>query len=185
MPHLRCFLTTMQRAIHNAEAERDAEAVRLFMPSDILDRNKRVRACAVGLPDVEADLRTGEAREALHTLRQGLWTRTMTNRFRLRHCTGQQMLTRGQGILRHINLKIHKAKLRYRYVRNAMKRLKGDGPWERELRVLEDSDVRALNERALTEEEAEQRQTVHDYEDVVIARCRLTRCVRSITQCHN
>jgi hypothetical protein len=44
--------------------------------------------------------------------------------------------------------------------------LKGDGPWERELKVLEDSDVRALNERALTEEEAEQRQTVHDYEDV-------------------
>jgi hypothetical protein len=76
------------------------------------------------------------------------------------------MLTRGQGILRQINLKIHKAKLRYRYVRNALKRLKGDGPWEKELRVLEDSDVRALNERTLTEEEAEQRQTVHDYEDV-------------------
>jgi hypothetical protein len=44
--------------------------------------------------------------------------------------------------------------------------LKGNGPWERELKVLEDSDVRALNERALTEEEAEQRQTMHDYEDV-------------------
>jgi hypothetical protein len=77
------------------------------------------------------------------------------------------MLRWGQGILCQINLKIHKAKLRYRYVQNALKRLKGDGPWERELRVLEDSDVRALNERALTEEEAEQRQTVHDYEDVV------------------
>jgi hypothetical protein len=32
--------------------------------------------------------------------------------------------------------------------------------------VLEDSDVRALNERALTEEEAEQRKAIHDYEDV-------------------
>jgi hypothetical protein len=31
---------------------------------------------------------------------------------------------------------------------------------------LEDSDVRALNERALTEEEAEQRKAIHDYEDV-------------------
>jgi hypothetical protein len=110
MPDLRRFLTTTQRAIHDAEAERDTEAVRLFMPSDILDRIKRARACAEGLPDVEADLRTGEAREALHALRQGLRTRTMTNRFRLRHCTGQRMLTRGQGILRQINLKIHKAK---------------------------------------------------------------------------
>jgi hypothetical protein len=76
------------------------------------------------------------------------------------------MLTRGQGVLRQINLKIHRAKLRYRYVRNALKRLKGDGPWERELQVLEDTDVRALNERALTTEEEEQRKAVHDYEDV-------------------
>jgi hypothetical protein len=166
MPDLRRFLTAIQRAVWDAEAERDAEAVRLFMPSDILDETKRLRACAVGLAEVEAELRTGEARETLHALRQGLQTRTMTNCFRLRHCTGQRMLTRGQGILRQINLKIHKAKLRYRYVRNALKRLKGDGPWEKELKVLEDSDVRALNERALTAEEAEQRRAVHDYEEI-------------------
>jgi hypothetical protein len=76
------------------------------------------------------------------------------------------MLTRGQGILCQVNLKIHKAKLRYRYVRNALKRLEGDGAWEKELQVLEDNDVRALNERALTAEEAEQRKVIHDYEDV-------------------
>lgn len=166
MPNVRRFLTAMQRAMWDSEGERDAEAVRLFMPSDILDQGKRESACAVGLPDVEADLRVGEAREALHALRRGLRTRTMTNRFRLRHCTGQRMLTRGQGILRQINLKIHKAKLRYRYARNALVRLRGHGMWEKELKVLEDSDVRALNERALTVEEAEQRKAVHDYEDV-------------------
>jgi hypothetical protein len=166
IPNLRTFLTPSQRQMWDSETDRDMEAVRLFLPSDILDAKKRVRACAMGMPAVEADLRVGEACEALNALRQGLRTRTMTNRFRLRHCTGQRMLTRGQGILRQINLKIHKAKLRYRYVRNALKRLKGDGPWERELRVLEDNDVRALNERALTDEEAEQRKAVHDYEDI-------------------
>jgi hypothetical protein len=128
----------MQRAVWDVEAERDAEAAHLFMPSDILDGTKRLRACAVGLADVEAELQTGEAREALHKLRQGLWTRTMTDRFHLHHCTGQRMLTRGQGILRQINVKIHKAKLHYQYVRNALKQLKGDGPWEKELKVLED-----------------------------------------------
>jgi hypothetical protein len=46
MPNLRCFLTATQRAIWDAEAEQNAEAVRLFMPSDILDANKRVKACA-------------------------------------------------------------------------------------------------------------------------------------------
>jgi hypothetical protein len=44
--------------------------------------------------------------------------------------------------------------------------LKGEGAWEKELAVLEDGDVRVLNERALTAEEAEQRQAIHDYEDV-------------------
>jgi hypothetical protein len=78
------------------------------------------------------------------------------------------MLTRGQGVLRQINLKIHKAKLHYRYARNTLMRLRGHGPWEKELRVLEENDVRALNERALTAEEAEQRNALHDYESIVV-----------------
>ncbi|KAJ6542872.1 hypothetical protein B0H19DRAFT_1268077 [Mycena capillaripes] len=166
MPKLHRFISAAQRTLWDSETERNAEEIRLFMPSEISEKNRRAKTCAVGLPEVEADLRAGEAREALHALRQGLRTRTMTNRFRLRHCTGQRMLTRGQGVLRQINLKIHKAKLRYRYSHNALKRLKGNGAWEKELQVLEDSDVRALNERALTVEEAEQRKVIHDYEDV-------------------
>ncbi|KAJ6576737.1 hypothetical protein B0H10DRAFT_1836766, partial [Mycena sp. CBHHK59/15] len=165
MPNLRRFLTASQRALWDSEMDRNAEAVRLFLPSDISDKTKRENACAMGLPKVEADLRIGEAREALESLRRGLRARTMTNRFRLRHCTGQRMLTRGQGVLRQINLRIHRAKVRYRYARNALIRLKDHGPWEKELQVLEDSDVRALNERALTAEEAAQRKSVHDFED--------------------
>ncbi|KAJ6574049.1 hypothetical protein B0H19DRAFT_1208169 [Mycena capillaripes] len=158
MPNVRRFLTASQRPLWDSEADREVEGVRLFMPSDILDKAKRSRACAVGLVEVEEQLRVGEARDALAALRQGLRTRTMTNRFRLRHCTGQRMLTRGQGVLRQISMKIHKAKSRYRYACNALMRLRGHGGWEKELQVLEDSDVRALNERALTAEEAAQRE---------------------------
>ncbi|KAJ6476013.1 hypothetical protein C8R47DRAFT_1178917 [Mycena vitilis] len=140
MPHVRRFLTPSQRALWDSEADRNIEGVRLFMPSDILDAEKRLRACAVGLLEVEAELRIGEAREALDQLRKGLRTRTMTNRFRLRNCTGQRMLTRGQGVLRQISLKIYKAKLRYKHVRNALLRLKKHGAWEKELQVLEDGD---------------------------------------------
>ncbi|KAJ7510750.1 hypothetical protein B0H11DRAFT_1701190 [Mycena galericulata] len=166
MPNVRRFLTQAQRALWDSETERDAEAVRLFLPSDIADKRKREKACAVGLPEVEAELREGEAHEALEALHQGLRTRTMTNRFRLRNYTGQRALTRGQGILRQVNVKIHKAKLCYRYARNALLRLKDHGGWERVLQVLEDSDVRALNERALTTEEAAQWEVVHDLRDV-------------------
>jgi hypothetical protein len=141
MLNLRCFISSAQRALWDSETGRNTEDIRLFMPSEISEKNRRVKVCAVGLPEVEADLRVGEAREALHVLREGLRTRTMTNCFRLRHCTGQCMLTRGQGVLWQVNLKIHKAKLRYRYSHNALKRLKGDGLWEKELQVLEDSNV--------------------------------------------
>jgi hypothetical protein len=166
MPHVQKFLAPSQRALWDSEADQDAEAVRLFLPSDILEEVKRVKACAEGLPAVEAKLREGEAHEALETLCQGLRVRTMTNRYRIRHATGQRALTRGQGLLRQNNLRIHKAKLWYRYARNVLSRLQGNGEWERVLRVLDEDDVRALNERALTEEERAQRETVHDLCDV-------------------
>ncbi|KAF7361099.1 CxC2 domain-containing protein [Mycena sanguinolenta] len=104
MPNLRRYLTPTQRAMLDSETDREAEGVRLFMPSDIVEVSKREKACAVGLPEVEAELRMGEAREALHSLRQALRARTMTNQFCLRHCTGQRMLMRGQGVLHQINL---------------------------------------------------------------------------------
>ncbi|KAJ7804038.1 hypothetical protein B0H13DRAFT_1671389, partial [Mycena leptocephala] len=132
------------------------ETTRLFMPSEIMDVGTRRAACAVGLAEVEARMRLGEAGEALEAVREGLRTRTMTNRFRLRNWTGQGMMTKGQGILRQINIKILLAKLRYRYSRAAVVALRGHGDWEEQLRVLADDDVRALNERALTAEEKAQ-----------------------------
>jgi hypothetical protein len=78
MPNLRRFLTMAQRALWDTEADREAENIHLFMPSDIADRAKCLRACTEGLPSVESGLREGEARKALESLRQGLRMRTMT-----------------------------------------------------------------------------------------------------------
>ncbi|KAJ6516887.1 hypothetical protein C8R47DRAFT_1063530 [Mycena vitilis] len=77
----------------------------------------------------------------------------MTSRFRIRNYTGQGALTRGQGILRQINIKIHVAKVQYRYARAALLVLRGHGVWEERLKMLKDEDVRALGERALVVEE--------------------------------
>ncbi|KAJ7775002.1 hypothetical protein B0H16DRAFT_1713446 [Mycena metata] len=123
------------------------------MPSDIGSAASRQKVCAPGLDDVEARLRHGEAGDALSQLRQGLRVRTMTNRFKIRNWTGQRALTRGQGILRQVNIKIHGCKLRYRYTRQALLKLKGHGQWEDQFRVLEESDVRALSDREVREEE--------------------------------
>ncbi|KAJ7026921.1 hypothetical protein C8F04DRAFT_1267519 [Mycena alexandri] len=156
MPSVRALLTDEQRQMFDGNGEQLPEATRLFMPSEIPDERLRGRACAVGLAEVEAQMRAGEAEEALEDVRSGLRTRTMTNRYKLRNYTGQGMMTKGQGILRQINIKIHMAKLRYRYARAALLVLRGHGRWEERLKVLGEDDVRALNERALTAEEKAQ-----------------------------
>ncbi|KAJ7465326.1 hypothetical protein B0H11DRAFT_2159688 [Mycena galericulata] len=140
MPALRALLSDERKQVFDGNGDQLPEATRLFMPSELADARIRGRACAVGLAEVEARMREGEASEALEAVRQGLRTRTMTNRYKLRNYTGQGMMTKGQGILRQINIKIHGAKLRYRYSRAALLMLRGHGAWEERLRVLDDDD---------------------------------------------
>ncbi|KAK7056153.1 CxC2 domain-containing protein [Favolaschia claudopus] len=156
MPSLRSLLSDAQQSVYDGNGEQVPEATRLFMPSELASREVRGRACATGLAAIEARMRHGEASDALEAVRHGLRARTMTNRYKLRNWTGQGAMTRGQAILCQINIKIHAAKLRYRYARAALLVLRGHGEWEEELKVLDDDDVRALNERALTAEEKAQ-----------------------------
>ncbi|KAK6978163.1 CxC2 domain-containing protein [Favolaschia claudopus] len=156
MPSLRALLSDAQKAMYDGNGDQVPEATRLFMPSELASRETRGRACATGLVGIEARMRYGEACDALEAVRHGLRARTVTNRYKLRNWTGQGAMTRGQAILRQINIKIHAAKLRYRYARAALLVLRGHGDWEEELKVLDDDDVRALNERALTAEEKAQ-----------------------------
>jgi hypothetical protein len=53
-----------------------------------MEKAERVKVCVDKLGELEADLRHGEAHEALETLRQGLQIRTMTNHFCVRNFTG-------------------------------------------------------------------------------------------------
>ncbi|KAJ7248186.1 hypothetical protein B0H12DRAFT_1203131 [Mycena haematopus] len=140
MPALRAVLSDEQKQVYDGNGDQLPEATRLFMPSELANAAARARACVMGLAEVEARMRLGEASEALEAVRHGLRTRTMTNRYKLRHYTGQGMMTKGQGILRQINIKIHTAKLRYRYARAAVLALRGHGDWEEALKVLDDGD---------------------------------------------
>ncbi|KAJ7446064.1 hypothetical protein FB451DRAFT_1412426 [Mycena latifolia] len=161
MPAVRAVLSDEQKQVFDANGEQAPEATCLFifMPSEIASAEVRGRACMIGLPDIEARMWEGEAGEALDGVRHGLRTRTMTNRYKLRNYTGQGLMTKGQGILRLINIKIHMVKLRYRYARAALMVLRGHGAWEDWLRVLDDDDVHALSaeEKAQNEHWAELR----------------------------
>ncbi|KAJ7363865.1 hypothetical protein DFH08DRAFT_798328 [Mycena albidolilacea] len=84
------------------------------MPSEIVDSELHTQVCAPSLPDIEVQMREGEALEALKRMRAGLCTRTMTNHFKVRNFTDQGLMTKSQGILHQINVLIHNTKLRYR-----------------------------------------------------------------------
>ncbi|KAF8989804.1 hypothetical protein BDZ89DRAFT_899507, partial [Hymenopellis radicata] len=119
---------------------------------------KLPRACVPGLVDAETRLREAECRDALEALRQGLRTRSAGHQFVVRNVTGQNPTTRAEGVQRKVQVGVQLSKLRYRWARNALLRLRGHGDWEHELRVLEERDVRGMNERMLTAEEEAERE---------------------------
>ncbi|KAJ7687465.1 hypothetical protein B0H14DRAFT_2653830 [Mycena olivaceomarginata] len=111
MPSVHAVLTNIQKQMYDGSGEELPEVTRLFMPSEIADRRVQERVCAMGLPTIEARLHEVEAAEALESVRVGLQTHTTTNRYKLHNYTGQGLMTKGQGILRQINVRIHIAKL--------------------------------------------------------------------------
>lgn len=151
MPGLPSYLESIDRVLCDNSTE--AESIRLYLPSELPTAAVRAAVCASGLAHVEERLRDGEAHESLEDVRHALRARTVTNTFRNTQVRGQPMSTRARSTFDKISKRVHTAKLRYRDSRNALLRLRGHGDWEMTLRYLDDDDVRALNERALTAEE--------------------------------
>jgi hypothetical protein len=131
----------------------------LFMPSD-LSADSRHQYCAPGLPLIEDRLRYAEAHESLDNLRHHLRNRTFTNKFKVKNVTGQKNNTRARSSQHRIDDRVKAAQLQYCRARHALMVLRGPGEWEIQLPVLNPSDVRALNERQLTEQEKEEERRV-------------------------
>ncbi|KAK7027577.1 CxC2 domain-containing protein [Favolaschia claudopus] len=165
MPELGRFLPAAQRDILE-DRSRPVETMKLFMPSE-LGNDIREKVCEKGLTAIEEEMREAELDDTLEDLRGALRVRSGTNRFCHRNVRGQRGLTRGQGVLRQVEIRIHKAKLRYRYARNAILRIRGHGPWEKVYKVLADEDVRGINERARSAEEEAERERLRGLGQIV------------------
>ncbi|KAL1749600.1 hypothetical protein FB107DRAFT_280528 [Schizophyllum commune] len=131
----------------------------IYMPSlrDHLSDSDR-QVCGPGVSKAEEAFRQAELEETLEEIRRGLRARTATNQYRQANARGITMATRARAVFDKIAKRIHIGKVRYRFARNCLLRLRGHGPWESRLRPLEDQDVRALNERAMTAREREDRE---------------------------
>jgi len=125
------------------------------MPSELSPSDRR-KFCPNGLSLLEDRIRFAEASDSLEDLRHHLRTRSFTNKFKIANVTGQVNNTRAREVQHRIDDKVRTAELQYQRARDALMRLRGGGDWENSLKVLQKSDVRALNERELNREEQDE-----------------------------
>lgn len=128
------------------------EDVILHLPSQ-LPPDARAKVCDQRLSSAKDQLREAEACEALEDLRRHLRSWMFANKFKIKNITGQKANTRARMWQKTIDNRAVACKHRYRRARTSLLALRGPGDWETILRVLNDADVRALNERALTAQE--------------------------------
>lgn len=140
------------RSYANTPPSDNVEDFKLYMPSS-LPTHARRQYCQVNLLHMEERVRDAEAHDALEDLRHHLRTRSHANKWKIANVTGQIHNTRARERQARIDDHVRASASRYCKARAALLDLRGHGEWEDELRVLDKSDVRALNERELTMQE--------------------------------
>jgi hypothetical protein len=159
--------THVERVASNPSHSVHVEDSKLYMPSDlsVADRHKY---CPGGLAGMEDRLRSAEVSDSLKNVRHHLRTRSFVNRFKIANVTGQIHSTQAWESQHRIDDKVCVAVLQYRRARHALLMLWGPGPWEDDLKPLEQSDVHAFNERELTAQEKEDVRRLRERNGVVV-----------------
>lgn len=142
----------------------------LFMPSGLSTKAHVRLFCPNDLAGMEDRLRFAETSDTLECLRHHLRTRSFANIFKVANVTGQIRNTRAREQQHRIDDKVRAAALKYRRARAALKHLRGSGVWEQVLQVLNNQDIRALNERELTRQEQDQEAKRHAANGIVTQR---------------
>ncbi|KAJ6479764.1 hypothetical protein C8R45DRAFT_1101208 [Mycena sanguinolenta] len=130
------------------------ETINIYLPSALLSEVCQ-SICVPDLVKHEEELGNAQAVEALRDLRSGLRTRTFAHQFKRKLTSSQGSYTKSRTFTDSIEDRIRNAATRYRTARVALLRLRGPGEWEQMLLVLENTDIRGMNERAMNEEEKE------------------------------
>jgi hypothetical protein len=161
------YMPGLERYLHNMPSHSNEmlmstpELIPLHLPSS-LQSEKRASVCVPGLAEVEDRLRFAQASEALTDLRCQLTKRTYAHRYRTANISSQTHFTRFRDLQEQTDLKIKAACLRYHKARSGLVHLRGKGDWEQKLQELRPEDIRGLSEKALVNEEKEQRKRTHE-----------------------
>lgn len=161
------FMPGLERYLRNAPTHSDdvststPELIPLHLPSS-LPFEKRDSVCVSGLAEIEDRLRFAQACEALTDLRCQLTKRTYASRYRTANISSQTQFTRFRELQEQTDSKIKAACSRYRVAQSGLFQLRGKGDWEQKLQVLKPEDVRGLSEKALVNEEKEQKKRTQE-----------------------
>lgn len=159
MPGLLSIIDSLNAPETN-EPECQPEDILLFLPSHSLLKN--ARSMFGKLPDIEARLREAQAHEFLDELHRQLRTRTFANKYKKKWVTGQRMSIWARKWQENIDIRAAACAKHYRMTCEALLELRGPGEWENTLRVLCDDDIRAINDRALSDREREERRALRE-----------------------
>lgn len=138
------FCVGAELAKVSGSREGDIEAEQLFMPSG-LPSALRQEGCYRDMGSREAKLREAQCYDALETIRTLQRTKRSIQAFRHRNLRGVAATTRTSQVLDRLAAKSELAVMKYRIAREALLVLCGPGPWQDDLRILNESDVRALD----------------------------------------
>ncbi|KAL7284431.1 hypothetical protein ACG7TL_001721 [Trametes sanguinea] len=121
------------------------EDIRIGLPSEIVATHRAV-VCTPRLQEMEARLREAQCHDALQDVRNQLHIINHLYRYKQTNVRHQGANTRVRADLASQDNRKARAVEKYRRARRAKLALTGPGPWERVLRMLEDKDVRGLEE---------------------------------------
>ncbi|KAK7045182.1 CxC2 domain-containing protein [Favolaschia claudopus] len=146
----RIYMPGAAAALEEYEASRDpdapppnAEAVKLFMPSDMARRRNPpdpLHGCIPGLPEMETKLRVAQCENSLASLRARLHAKRHLISFRNANITGQVPSTRARTLIGEVGDRVESHASRYRQGRVALIALKGNDAYPH-LRELKPEDV--------------------------------------------
>ncbi|KAH9890400.1 hypothetical protein C8Q73DRAFT_652264 [Cubamyces lactineus] len=123
----------------------EVEKIRLGLPSEI-SQSRRDAVCGPRLQEIEARLREGQCRGVLQELRSKLHTIHQLYTYKKLNVRNQGPNTRARASITHQEAGKARAIRKYRHARRAKLAICGPGEWERELKPLEDGDIRGLEE---------------------------------------
>lgn len=121
------------------------ECIRIGLPLEI-SASRRDAVCSERLIELEDRLREAQCRDALQDLRNKLHTIDQLYHYKKLNVRNQGPNTRARTGISQQEVRKARAAKKYRRARRAKLALSGAGPWEAELKVLEDDDIRGIQD---------------------------------------